>query len=145
MFVGGNRILLDLVAEGDDRREGGDELEDADCADEARDVGELRDGGADYEGESPVDGHETDPEEFAGFGGEGGSVKEFRKDLAVGDFDADVTVQRGSNQPSDEIHDITSRLPVVRGEALHSGVISVLPLVGVDEKAKEQVDRRGRR
>ncbi len=133
-------IFLDLEAEGEDRGKGVGELQDTDGAYEAGDVAELRDGSANNPGEYPVGGHECYPEPFAGFAGEGWSMEELLEDFNVGNFDADVAVERSGDQSSDDIHDVSGGLPVVGGEALHHGVEGVLALVGVDKETEKHVD-----
>lgn len=58
----------------------------------------------------------------------------------IGDFDADVAVETGGDETSDDVHNVGCCLPVVGGEALHNGVEGVLALVAVDEDAEEEID-----
>jgi len=67
-------------------------------------------------------------------------VEEFLEYFDVGNLDADITVQCGSDQASDQVHDIAGGLPVVWRETLHDGVVCVLALVGVHKDAEEHVD-----
>ena len=67
-------------------QEGGEaigELDDAESGDDGDEAGEVGDGGADDEGNGPVDGDESCPEEFAGFIGEGRGAEEFDGDVVV--------------------------------------------------------------
>ena len=108
-----HRIFLDLEAKSKDRRESICELQDAHRADKTRDVGELRDSCADDPGKDPVEGHEANPEELACLGGEGRSAEKLLEDFDVGDFDADVAVERGGDEARHHVHDVAGCLPVV--------------------------------
>lgn len=74
MLFGQHGALLDLEADLEERREGVGEVADAEGADERLEVAEVGDGGGDDEGERPVHGHDSAPEDLASFGGESGEA-----------------------------------------------------------------------
>ena len=61
-------------------------MNDADGGDDGGKAGEVGDGGADDEGEGPVDGYDSYPEEFAVFMGEGWGPEEFDANVIVKDW-----------------------------------------------------------
>ena len=78
-------ISLNVEGNVQERGEAVGELDDADGGDDGDEAGEVGDGGADDEGNGPVDGDESYPEEFAVFVGEGRGAEEFDGDVVVED------------------------------------------------------------
>ena len=85
-LAGAQGVLSGVVGDVQPGWEGVGELDDADGGDDGAEAGEGGDGGADYEGDGPVDGDESHPEEFAALLGEGWGAEEFDADVVVQDY-----------------------------------------------------------
>lgn len=79
-------VFLDVEGKVQERGEGVGELDDADRGDDGGESGEGGDGGADHEGDGPVDGDESHPEEFAVLVGEGWRAEELDGYVVIQDF-----------------------------------------------------------
>lgn len=132
-------VFLDLEPKGQDGGEGVRELQNAHRAHEAGDVRELRDRGTHHPSDDPVRRDQRHPDEFSRTGGERWGVEQLLEHLDVRDLDANIAIQTSGDQTRDQVHDIGRRLPVVRRETLHHGVVGVLALVGVHEETEEEI------
>ena len=91
-LAGAQGVLFDVEG---DVQPGGETVRELDDADRGDDGGEARkvgDGGADDEGDSPVDGDDSHPEEFAVFVGEGWGAEEFDADVVVEDCGGGLSI-----------------------------------------------------
>jgi len=91
-------ILLNAVSEGEQWRESVCKLHEANCSGDTCKSEEIGDRGGENKGDGPVEGNKACPEDFAAFGNESRRAKPFHQDIIVDDFNADVTVESGSDQ-----------------------------------------------
>jgi hypothetical protein len=112
------RVLLNAVSQGEQRREGVCELHETDCGCDTCKSEEIRDRGSEDEGNSPVEGNEACPEDLAAFGNESWSTEPFHQDVVVDDFDANVAVETGGDQSGDHCEDVSESLPAVGRDTL---------------------------
>ena len=92
-LAGESGAVLDLVGQVHDAGEGVREVQTEQAADEVGEGAEHGDGHGEDEGDYPVYGAETPPEEFALFGADGGEVEDCLADFEVDGFHADVEVE----------------------------------------------------
>lgn len=132
-------IALDHGADHQKRWEGVRELEDAESGDESAESAEVGDGGGDDKGERPVDWHQADPDELAGALVEVWEAEKLFQDVLVDHLDADVAVERCSNEGREEGDDVAGGVCCGGAHSLVGRIDRVLALVGVDEESKEYV------
>lgn len=85
-------VLLNLVAEHENRRERVRELQDTRCCNQSREVADLRSGSVNDEGETPINGDNGNPEKLPGSRSKVGEVENVGEDVAVDDLDANISV-----------------------------------------------------
>ena len=84
--------------------------EDADGSDEGGDVGELGNSGSDDERERPVDDDRYSEEVLSSLDCQRWGTENLNQNVLIDDFNANVPVQRSSNETGDKGYDIRRRL-----------------------------------
>ena len=113
-----HRVSLDEVAKCKYGREAVSELHEANRCCHVGEAEEVRDRGGEDEGEGPVDWNNAGPEDLAAFREKGGRMEELHEDVVVDDFDADVAVQRGRNEATNDCKHVARNLPAIGRDAL---------------------------